>query len=65
MKRWLRPDMTEKLFTGTLSKNEKKRKRLSHVVRKPTMWHWRPAKTSKDQPRHLPSHAFRTEKAGL
>ena len=25
-KRWLRPDMTEKLFTGTLSKNEMKRK---------------------------------------
>ena len=24
-KRWLRPDMTEKLFTGTLSKNETKR----------------------------------------
>ena len=23
-KRWLRPDMTEKLFAGTLSKNEKK-----------------------------------------
>ena len=26
-KRWLRPDMTEKLFTGTLSKNETKRNR--------------------------------------
>ena len=25
-KRWLHPDMTEKLFTGTLSKNETKRK---------------------------------------
>ena len=25
-KRWLRPDITEKLFTGTLSKNETKTK---------------------------------------
>ena len=25
-KRWLRPDMTEILFTGTLNKNETKRK---------------------------------------
>ena len=28
-KRWLRPDMTEKLFTGTLSKNKTKRKVLN------------------------------------
>ena len=26
MKRWLRPDMTDKLFTGTLSNNETKTK---------------------------------------
>ena len=31
-KRWLRPDMTEKLFTGTLSKNETKRKQLFPVL---------------------------------
>ena len=28
-KRWLRPDMTEKLFTGMLSKNETKQKLLN------------------------------------
>ena len=27
---WLRPDMTEKLFTGTLSKNETKQ-RTAHI----------------------------------
>ena len=27
-KRWLRTDMTEKLFTGTLSKNETKRTKI-------------------------------------
>ena len=38
-KRWLRPYMTEKLFTGTLNKNETKRKlvsdQISHGMRKP------------------------------